>query len=99
MVGKWHLGYHDWESTPTYRGFDSFYGYYEGSIGYESKRSMAEDFDLHVQEELVTDEDEKGTHLTLLLQQKVEAVIASHAEEFGPSGVPLFLYYAPQVVP
>ena len=26
MVGKWHLGSHTIRHTPTYRGFDSFYG-------------------------------------------------------------------------
>ena len=31
MVGKWHLGYNKWDYTPTYRGFDSFYGYYNGA--------------------------------------------------------------------
>ena len=25
-VGKWHLGYHRWEHTPTFRGFDSYLG-------------------------------------------------------------------------
>jgi len=30
-LGKWHLGYHTNEYTPTYRGFDHFLGYYSGA--------------------------------------------------------------------
>lgn len=25
-LGKWHLGLYNWLYTPTFRGFDSFYG-------------------------------------------------------------------------
>ena len=97
-MGKWHLGFERWESTPTYRGFNTFYGYYSGSIGYASKLATTGDVDLHDQEKLVTDQGELNTHLTTLLQQKVEAAIAAHAADyFAPAGVPLFLYYAPQV--
>ncbi|XP_052787636.1 arylsulfatase I-like [Mya arenaria] len=34
MVGKWHLGFCDWKYTPTYRGFDSFMGFYSGREDY-----------------------------------------------------------------
>ncbi|KAK3594007.1 hypothetical protein CHS0354_040754 [Potamilus streckersoni] len=34
MVGKWHLGFCNWNYTPTYRGFDSFLGMYSGAEDY-----------------------------------------------------------------
>lgn len=34
IVGKWHLGYYKEEFTPTYRGFDSHLGYFNGLISY-----------------------------------------------------------------
>ena len=39
MVGKWHLGFCNWRYTPTYRGFQSFYGFY----------NAAEDYYTHIQ--------------------------------------------------
>ena len=33
-VGKWDLGMMKWEYTPTYRGFDTFYGYYSAAQDY-----------------------------------------------------------------
>ena len=34
MVGKWNLGFCNWRYTPTYRGFQSFYGYYNAAEDY-----------------------------------------------------------------
>jgi hypothetical protein len=29
-IGKWHLGFWQWAYTPTFRGYDSFFGYLTG---------------------------------------------------------------------
>lgn len=34
LVGKWHVGYYTDAHTPARRGFDSFFGYYNGFITY-----------------------------------------------------------------
>lgn len=34
LVGKWDLGYSRWNATPTYRGFDHHFGYYNEFTSY-----------------------------------------------------------------
>ena len=41
-VGKWDLGMYKWEFTPTYRGFDSFYGYYDAAEDYYTHTASIE---------------------------------------------------------
>lgn len=36
LVGKWHLGHAYRNVTPNDRGFDTFFGYWNGFIGYEN---------------------------------------------------------------
>ena len=56
MIGKWHLGYNKWTYTPTYRGFDTFYGSYNGGHDhYTHKRLNILDF--RDNEEPVRDQD------------------------------------------
>eukprot|EP01083_Nonionella_stella_P285657 972436_1 len=44
-IGKWHMGFYKWRYTPTFRGFESFYGYYNGAEDYFThERGNAYDF-------------------------------------------------------
>jgi hypothetical protein len=54
MVGKWHLGWSALAKTPTFRGFDYFYGYLGGFIDYWTKKYGTHQ-DLTENTRLVTD--------------------------------------------
>eukprot|EP00484_Ammonia_sp_Unknown_P029161 CAMPEP_0197024568 /NCGR_PEP_ID=MMETSP1384-20130603/5082_1 /TAXON_ID=29189 /ORGANISM="Ammonia sp." /LENGTH=683 /DNA_ID=CAMNT_0042452971 /DNA_START=29 /DNA_END=2080 /DNA_ORIENTATION=+ len=34
LIGKWHCGFFEWADTPLFRGFDSFLGFYHGTLNY-----------------------------------------------------------------
>ncbi|XP_066154455.1 arylsulfatase B-like [Euwallacea fornicatus] len=34
LIGKWHLGYSRWNETPTFRGFDHHFGFYNSYTSY-----------------------------------------------------------------
>jgi len=71
-VGKWHLGYSSNARLPTYRGFDSWYGFYNGFVDYWTKEYSGY-LDLHEgygliddgSNDLVTNEDEISSEVSL----------------------------------
>ena len=73
MIGKWHLGFYSWDYHPEWRGFDNWYGYYSGYVGYWNKTygSAGDYLDLTDGTELVTNKTELQQYMGHLLQDKV----------------------------
>ncbi|CAL4122499.1 unnamed protein product [Meganyctiphanes norvegica] len=97
MVGKWHLGMCDWSYTPTYRGFDSFYGFYSGSNGYYSHNTTENGFpgggfDFRDNERVAL--ETAGIYATELYTEKAVEIIENHQIQENP----FFLYIAHQNV-
>jgi len=99
MSGKWHLGFSKWESTPTFRGFDSFLGFYSGgedyfthqtSGAYDFRRDGTPRCGRNCSE---IDSADEGVYSTTVFTREAIRVIGSH----DPSS-PLFLYLAYQGV-
>jgi len=92
-VGKWHLGYCSWDLTPVRRGFDSFYGYYNGHETYYTKvthkffdfRLDTPADDGSVNSEVVWKAN--GTYSTELYADRAAQVIEKHDQS-----KPLFMY-------
>ncbi|XP_064600138.1 arylsulfatase I-like isoform X2 [Liolophura sinensis] len=91
MVGKWHLGFCNWSYTPTYRGFDSFLGYYQGAEDYYTHK-IALGYDFRFNKEVY--KNTKGEYSTNTFERRAVEIISSH----NASQSPLFLYLPFQAV-
>ena len=100
LFGKWHLGYFNEKYTPNYRGFDNFYGYYNGMQsfynhtmsftynGIEYKKK-----DLFNNNQPINDNIQYSTHI-----YKTKTIETIYASAFGDQNNPFFIYLALQNV-
>nr|XP_037280633.1 arylsulfatase J-like [Rhipicephalus microplus] len=89
-LGKWHLGYSSIDYTPTRRGFDTFFGYYNtakyyyfAALNFDNRCGR----DYWDDEQLVTDAD--GVYDTDLITNRAVDIISKHDTD-----KPLFMYMA-----
>lgn len=88
MLGKWHLGFCKWECTPTYRGFDSFYGYYNGQVDYYNY-TILNGTDFRDNKQPIRPKE----YSTFEYAKRADEILRTHNKS-----QPLFLYYAFQSV-
>ncbi|CAH3188272.1 unnamed protein product [Porites lobata] len=84
MVGKWHLGFFEWSYTPTYRGFESFYGFYTDMEDHFEHERLGI---LDLRDDTLPVRDKDGTYSANLFTKQAVQVIMEHN-----SSRPLFLY-------
>lgn len=95
MVGKWHLGFHKTEYTPTKRGFHQHVGVWGAYVDYFTHKKdymgPGNDSGLDFRRGLSISPNESGTYITQVLTKEATAIIENH-----PIDKPLFLYLAHQ---
>ncbi|XP_069103676.1 arylsulfatase B-like [Argopecten irradians] len=89
-LGKWHLGFCKWECTPTYRGFDSFYGFYNGQETYYN-RTVVGGIDFRDDKKAVLPDVTK--YSTYIYAERAKEIIEKHDQD-----EPLFMYFPFQSV-
>nr|XP_050856383.1 arylsulfatase B-like isoform X3 [Vespula vulgaris] len=84
LIGKWHVGYYAPEYTPANRGFDTFFGYYNGYIEYfnhtitELQYKTYTGNDLHRDRPNELSPEFASGYMTDLITEEAEKVISTH---------------------
>ncbi|XP_067685548.1 arylsulfatase B-like [Haliotis asinina] len=90
MIGKWHLGFCNWNCTPTYRGFDSFFGFYNDKADYYTHVAASY---LDYRNNTSPVKTDNGTYSTYRFANEAINIIERHDKTR-----PLFLYLPFQAV-
>lgn len=90
LVGKWQMGFCNVDLTPTYRGFDSFYGSYGGNSDHFLHSPTVGGYDFR--DNLQVDLSANGSYSTDLYTDRTERIIREH--HLSKSASPLFILLA-----
>ncbi|XP_025995487.2 LOW QUALITY PROTEIN: arylsulfatase B [Solenopsis invicta] len=84
LIGKWHLGYHTLQHTPSYRGFDYFCGFYNSHVSYHDYKYSYQNmsgYDMHCGDAPAYGLNDK--YVTDLFTDKAVKIIENH-DSFRP---------------
>jgi arylsulfatase B len=88
LIGKWHLGFHQRQYWPTNRGFDSFFGYFGGYLGYYnySSRMAGKTYSwgYDLRKDLEVDRSYNNVYATDMFSQEAIKVIDKAANQVNP---------------
>ncbi|XP_076645885.1 arylsulfatase B [Halictus rubicundus] len=81
LVGKWHVGYYSDYHTPANRGFNTFFGYYNGYVTYFNHTIVQANhtgYDLHYDIPGRLSVDHTDQYMTDLITERAETIISKH---------------------